>query len=64
VSQFLAGKSISTMSHPSYSPGLAPADYWLFPKLKSVPKGKSFSDVEDIKSPVKKKFGRDSCSGF
>jgi hypothetical protein len=44
----LAGKGISTMDYPPYSPDLAPADVWLFPKLKSVLKGKRFSDVEDI----------------
>jgi transposase len=55
VSQFLPGKGISAMDHPLYSPDLAPADFWLFLKLKSVLKGKRFSDVEDIKSYVKKK---------
>jgi hypothetical protein len=29
VSQFLAGKGISAMDHPLYSPDLAPADFWL-----------------------------------
>jgi hypothetical protein len=33
VSQFLAGKGISTMDHSPHSPVLAPADFWLFPKL-------------------------------
>jgi hypothetical protein len=33
---------------------LAPADFWLSPKLKSVLKAERFSDVEDIKSSVKK----------
>jgi hypothetical protein len=47
-------KSISAMDHPPYSPDLAPADVWLFPELKSVLKGKRFSDVEDIKSSVRK----------
>jgi histone-lysine N-methyltransferase SETMAR len=55
VSQFSAGKGISAMDHPMYSPGLAPAEFWLFPELKSVLKGKRFSDVEDIKSYVEKK---------
>jgi histone-lysine N-methyltransferase SETMAR len=54
VSQILAGKGISAMDHPPYSPDLAPAHFWLFPKLKSVLKGKRFSDVQDInKSSVK-----------
>jgi hypothetical protein len=33
---------------------LAPADFWLLPKLKSVLKGKRFLDTEDIKSSVQK----------
>jgi transposase len=53
VSQFLAGKGISATDHPPYSPGLAPADFWLFQKLKSVLKETRFSDVEDIKTSVK-----------
>jgi histone-lysine N-methyltransferase SETMAR len=63
VSQFLTGKGISAMDHPPYSPDLAPAVFWLFPELKSVLKGKRFSDVEGIKSYVKK-IDRHSCSGF
>jgi hypothetical protein len=54
VSQFLEGKGIYAVDHLLYSPDLAPADFWLFPKLKSVLKGKRFLDVEDIKSSVKK----------
>jgi histone-lysine N-methyltransferase SETMAR len=54
VSQFLAGKAISAMDHPSYSPDLSPADFWLFPELESLLKRKRFSDVEDIKSSGKK----------
>jgi histone-lysine N-methyltransferase SETMAR len=53
MSQFLAGKGISTMDHPPCSPDLAPADFSLFPKLKSVLNGNRFSDVQDIKSSVK-----------
>jgi hypothetical protein len=49
VSQFLAGKGISAMDHLPESPELAPADFWLFPKLKSVLKGEGFLDVQDIK---------------
>jgi hypothetical protein len=46
VSQFSAGKGTSSMDHPPYTPDLAPADFWLFPELKSVIKGKHFSDFE------------------
>jgi hypothetical protein len=52
VSQFSAGKGISALDHPTYSPDLAPADFLPFPKLKSGLKGKRFSAVTDIKSSV------------
>jgi hypothetical protein len=60
----LAGKGISAMVHPPYSLDLAPADLRLFPKLKSLLKGKHFLDIEDIKSSVKKNVDRHFCSGF
>jgi hypothetical protein len=53
VTQFLAGKGISAMDHQPYFPDLAPADLCVFPELKSVLKGKHFSDFGDIKSSVK-----------
>jgi histone-lysine N-methyltransferase SETMAR len=34
VQEFLAKKEIKLLSHPPYSPDLAPADFFLFPKLK------------------------------
>jgi hypothetical protein len=64
VSQSLAGKDISATDHPPYSPDLAPADFRLFPKRKSVLKRNRFLDVEDIKSFVKKSVDRHSCSAF
>jgi hypothetical protein len=51
VSQFLAGKHISATDHP-HSPHLAPADFWLFQKLKTVLKRERFSDAEGVKSSV------------
>jgi hypothetical protein len=54
--QFLAGKGISAMDHPPYSTDLTPADFWLFPKLKSVLKGMRLLEAENMKSLVKKNF--------
>jgi hypothetical protein len=48
-----AVKCVSVTDHPPYSPDLAAADFWLFPKLEIVLKEKCFSDLEDIKSYVK-----------
>jgi len=34
--------------HPQYSPGLATANFYLFPQLKSAMKGRHFCDANDI----------------
>jgi hypothetical protein len=34
VHKFVAKKSITKLNHPSYSPDMAPCDYWHFPKFK------------------------------
>jgi transposase len=34
--------------HPPYSPDLAPADFFLFPKLKTTLKGRRFQAIEEI----------------
>ncbi|KOC61326.1 Putative uncharacterized protein FLJ37770, partial [Habropoda laboriosa] len=52
VSSFSAKKSVTVLTHPLYSPDLAPADYFLFPKPKSDVKGTRFEDVIAIKSKV------------
>jgi hypothetical protein len=36
------------MSHPPYSPDLAPADIFLFPRLKTTLKGHRFETMEEI----------------
>ena len=37
------------MPQPLYSPDLAPADFFLYPKLKTPMKGKRFAMIEEIK---------------
>jgi len=46
--EFLAHKGIITLPHPSYSPDLAPCDFFLFPKMKLQLKGRCFDRVEEI----------------
>ena len=41
---------IKTVSHPSYSPDLAPGDFWLFPKLR----GCRYETIEEMKEAVMK----------
>jgi len=52
VHQFLAQHGIPVLDHPPYSPDLAPADFFLFPRLKSIMKGARFADVAAIKESV------------
>jgi hypothetical protein len=42
---FLAPNNMTTLEQPSYSPDLAPADFYLFPRLKSALKVRTFSGV-------------------
>ena len=38
--------------HPPYSPGLAPSDFFLFPKIKEHHASKLFANEEDLKNAV------------
>jgi len=49
VSDFLEKHGTVTVPQPPCSPDLAPADYFLFPKLKIRLKGRRFQVIEDIK---------------
>ena len=50
VTEFLATKQITVLEHPAYSPDLAPSDFFLFPKIKEILKGRHFDDIDDIRS--------------
>jgi histone-lysine N-methyltransferase SETMAR len=48
VNDFLAKNIVTALEHPPYSPGLASADFHLFPVLKSTSKRRRFCDATDI----------------
>lgn len=52
VRAFLAKRGVVVLDHPPYSPDLAPADFWLFPKLKLAMKGERYSSIKDIQDAV------------
>ena len=52
VHQFLAQRSVPVLDHPPYSPDLAPADFFLFHRLKSIMKGARFAEVAAIQERV------------
>ena len=48
---------MTVVPQPPYSPDLAPADFFLFPKLKSALKGRRFETFDEIqKSSTKELF--------
>jgi len=48
VKDFLAKNKVTISEHPPHSPGLATADFYLFPRIKSATKGRVFCDATDI----------------
>ena len=50
VTDYLTKMGIKTVPHPSYSPDLAPCDFWLFPKLR----GCHYETIEEMKEAVTK----------
>jgi len=52
VHQFLAQHGVPVLNHPPYSPDLAPADFFLFPRLKSIMKGARFAGMAAIQERV------------
>jgi len=49
VREFLATKQVTVLEYPAYSPDLATSDFFLFPKLKEILKGRHFEDIDDIR---------------
>jgi hypothetical protein len=50
VREFLATKQITVLEHHAYSPDLASSEFFLFPKIKEILKGRHFVDIDDIRS--------------
>ena len=50
VREFLDRKNIDilVLSHPAYSPDLAPCDFWLFKDLKRPLRGRRFSNNNEL----------------
>ena len=48
IRSYLAKHQTSIVPHSPYYPDLAPADFFLFPKLKTTLKGRRFQTIEEI----------------
>ena len=49
MNEFLAKNSTNIIEQLPYSPDMAPADFFLIPKLKLLLRGTRFLSIEDIK---------------
>ena len=47
---FLATNDVQLVTHPPYSPDLAPCDWFLFPSVKRQLKGEQFQDAKDAQA--------------
>lgn len=54
ITEFLTKFQIPVLPQPPYSPDIAPADFYLFPKLKFSLKGHRFDSIEDIQANTEK----------
>ena len=54
---FLGKSSMSLVRQAPYSLDLAPCDFWLFPELKTILKGRRFHSREDIIKKSTKEVG-------
>ena len=48
----IARRCIEVLGYPTYSPDLAPCDFFLFPTLKKILRGRQFDDVADLERAV------------
>ncbi|GBM48584.1 hypothetical protein AVEN_99017-1 [Araneus ventricosus] len=48
MKKYLTRHSVTTLEHPPYSPDLAPADFYLFPRQKMKWKGNRFVDSDEV----------------
>ncbi|GBM01693.1 hypothetical protein AVEN_99734-1 [Araneus ventricosus] len=64
VKKYLARHNVTTLEHPPYSPGLAPAYFYLFPRLKMKLKGHRFVDSKEVIENATKQLKDLSKNGF
>jgi len=54
IREFLTKHEMTVVPQPPYTPDLAPADFLLFPQLKSSLKGRRFQTIEEIEENLKR----------
>jgi transposase len=64
IRSYLAKHQISIVPHPPYSLDLAPAGFFLFPKLKTTLKGRRFQTIEEIQENATRELRAITESAF
>ena len=64
VKDFLGKNDLTTLQHSTYTPDLAAADLYMFPRLKSVLKGQRLCVTTDIIKNATEELKRLSQNGF
>ncbi|OQV19962.1 hypothetical protein BV898_05967 [Hypsibius exemplaris] len=64
TTKFLKKKKLATLSHPPYNPDLAPCDFFLFPKLREILKGRTFLNQKELNGAVTSALNQLSKNGF
>ena len=64
VKKFLANRNVAVLHQPPYSPDLAPAVCFVFPKLKFSLKGRHYQTVEEIQCAVTRELNNISKTAF
>ena len=64
VGVFLATKQITVLEHPAYSPDLVPNDFFLFPKIKEILKGRHYDDIDDIRRAALKAIPQNQFQNY
>ena len=52
VTDFLESEKVTVLPHPLYSPDLAPCNYFLFPRLKSILSGRRHRSRKSLGSAI------------
>jgi len=64
ICSYLTKHQKPIVPHPPYSPDLAPADFFLFPKLKTTLKGRLFQTIEEIQENATRELRAITESAF
>uniref|UniRef100_A0A8B9ZUC3 Transposase n=1 Tax=Anas zonorhyncha TaxID=75864 RepID=A0A8B9ZUC3_9AVES len=64
VVEYLAQHKVATLPQPPYSPDLAPPGFFLFPRIKSMLKGKHHASVEALQEAMTRKLSSIPVQAF